>query len=86
MRVIITKDYDEVGKRAASIIVEAIGRKPHFVLGLDVSNAVIGTYKELIRSHREGSLDFSRVFTFNLDDFIYSCKRTKAPSNHTANN
>ncbi|MCK4436401.1 glucosamine-6-phosphate deaminase, partial [bacterium] len=70
MKVIIAKDYNEMSKRAASIITEGIRKKPHFVLGLDVSNTIIGTYKELIRSHKEGSLDFSRVFTFNLDEYL----------------
>ena len=32
--------------------------------------ALIGTYKELIRMHREEGLDFSNVITFNLDEYL----------------
>ena len=70
MRIIITKDYDEMSRRAASIIFEQICNKPHFVLGLDVSDTVIGTYKELIKLNKEERLDFSRVVTFNLDEYL----------------
>ena len=70
MKVIIAKDSNEMSKRAASVITESIRKKPHFVLGLDVSNAIIGTYKELIRLHEEESLEFSRVVTFNLDEYL----------------
>lgn len=30
----------------------------------------LGTYRELIRLHREEGLDFSRVVTFNLDEYV----------------
>lgn len=70
MRVIITKDYDEMSKRAISIIVEEIRQKPHFVLGLDVSNTLIGIYKEMTRLNKEEKLDFSRIVTFNLDEYL----------------
>ena len=30
----------------------------------------MGTYKELIRLHREEGLDFSKVTTFNLDEYV----------------
>ncbi|OIO75420.1 MAG: glucosamine-6-phosphate deaminase [Elusimicrobia bacterium CG1_02_37_114] len=70
MRVIIVKDYDEISKKAASIIAEKIRKKPHFVLGVDVSDTIIGTYKELIQLNKKGNLDFSRVVTFNLDEYL----------------
>ena len=70
MRVIIVKDYDEISKKAASIIAEKIRKKPHFVLGVDVSDTIIGTYKELIQLNKKGYLDFSRVVTFNLDEYL----------------
>ena len=70
MRIIILKDYDEISKRAASIVLDKIHSKPHFVLGLDVSNTLIGTYQELINMNQEERLDFSRVVTFNLDEYL----------------
>ncbi|MBX3436038.1 MAG: glucosamine-6-phosphate deaminase [Planctomycetaceae bacterium] len=39
------------------------------VLGLATGSTPIGVYRELIRLHREEGLDFSRVVTFNLDEY-----------------
>jgi glucosamine-6-phosphate deaminase len=39
------------------------------VLGLATGSTPVGLYRELIRLHREDGLDFSRVVTFNLDEY-----------------
>jgi glucosamine-6-phosphate deaminase len=39
------------------------------VLGLPTGSTPVQLYRELIRRHREGGLDFSRVVTFNLDEY-----------------
>lgn len=39
------------------------------VLGLATGSTPIGLYRELIKRHREAQLDFSRVVTFNLDEY-----------------
>lgn len=69
MRVYITKDYDELSKRAAAIVAQQIRQKPNSVLGLPTGSTPIGPYKELIRMHREEGLDFSKVTTFNMDEY-----------------
>jgi glucosamine-6-phosphate deaminase len=40
------------------------------VLGLPTGSTPVGIYRELIRLHREAGLDFSRVVTFNLDEYF----------------
>ena len=40
------------------------------VLGLPTGSTPVGLYRELIRLHREAGLDFSRVMTFNLDEYF----------------
>jgi glucosamine-6-phosphate deaminase len=40
------------------------------VLGLPTGSTPVGFYRELIRMHREESLDLSRVVTFNLDEYF----------------
>jgi glucosamine-6-phosphate deaminase len=69
LRVVIVKDYDEVGRRAAEFIAAAIRRKPDLVLGLATGSTPLGAYRELVRLRKEG-LDFSRVKTFNLDEYF----------------
>lgn len=39
------------------------------VLGLPTGSTPVGLYRELIRLHKEANLDFSRVITFNLDEY-----------------
>jgi glucosamine-6-phosphate deaminase len=44
--------------------------KPDSVLGLATGSTPEETYRRLIRYHSEESLDFSRVVTFNLDEYL----------------
>lgn len=70
MEVIIKENYEEMSKEAAEIIRDAIHLKPNLVLGLATGSTPIGTYKELIRMYEAGELDFSKVVTFNLDEYV----------------
>jgi glucosamine-6-phosphate deaminase len=70
MEVIIESTYDTMSKKAAGIIASEIKRKPDLVLGLATGSTPSGTYKELVRMHKEEGLDFSKVTTFNLDEYF----------------
>jgi glucosamine-6-phosphate deaminase len=70
MEIIITKDYAEMSQQAAQIIADQVLAKPNSVLGLATGGTPVGTYQELVRMHREGILDFSKVVTFNLDEYV----------------
>ncbi len=49
---------------------DLIHRKPTCVLGMATGTTPLGMYTELIRMHSEEGLDFSRVETFNLDEYV----------------
>ncbi|NLL29868.1 MAG: glucosamine-6-phosphate deaminase [Clostridiales bacterium] len=70
MKVIITKNYDELSKKAAEVIAETVKNKPNAVLGLATGSSPVGLYKELIKIYNEGKLDFSKVTTVNLDEYL----------------
>lgn len=70
MEVIITADYDAMSKEAAAIIAGVVRAKPNAVLGLATGGTPVGTYKELIRLHKDEGLDFSKIATFNLDEYV----------------
>jgi len=70
MLVIIKKTYEQVSQEAARIIATAIKNKPNLVLGLATGSTPLGTYRELIRFHKEQEVDFSKVTTFNLDEYL----------------
>jgi glucosamine-6-phosphate deaminase len=52
-----------------SLIRERNSAGHHTVLGLPTGSTPLGLYRELIRLHKENKLDFSRVVTFNLDEY-----------------
>ncbi len=75
MRLIIQNSHEQVSQWAAALIVKRIIEysptpdKP-FVLGLPTGSTPYGTYKELIRHYREGTVSFKNVVTFNMDEYI----------------
>lgn len=70
MEVVIVKDRQELAEFAADRIRSQILQKPESVLGLATGSTPEDTYARLIRFHREDKLDFSRIRTFNLDEYI----------------
>jgi glucosamine-6-phosphate deaminase len=70
MEVIVTADYDEMSAVAGEIVIGAIRRKPNIVLGLATGGTPEGLYAALIEAHKRQGLDFSRVVTFNLDEYV----------------
>ena len=70
MLLTIRKDYDAISKEGARIVAELVRKKPDCVLGFATGNSSLGMYQELIRMHREDGLDFSKVTTFNLDEYV----------------
>lgn len=69
MKIIKTKDYDDMSRKAANIIAAQIIMKPNSVLGLATGSTPIGTYKRLVKRYDKGDLDFSGITTVNLDEY-----------------
>lgn len=70
MRVIIEPTADQGSQRAASLVAQLIRKKPRAVLGLATGGTPLRLYQELIRMHQTEGLDFSRVVSFNLDEYV----------------
>ncbi|HHW93519.1 MAG TPA: glucosamine-6-phosphate deaminase [Clostridiaceae bacterium] len=70
MRIMIVADEQEMSIKTAMIIADIVRRKPDAVLGLPTGSTPLGTYRELARMYREENLDFSRVHTINLDEYV----------------
>jgi len=70
MEVIIQRDYAQMSKVAAQIVGELLNTKPSAVLGMATGSTPLGLYQELVRLHKKEQLDFSRVTTFNLDEYV----------------
>jgi glucosamine-6-phosphate deaminase len=73
IRTVIAADHDALALQLADRIVEVVRRetaaKGRCVLGLATGSTPVGIYRELIRRHHAGDVDFSRVVTFNLDEY-----------------
>jgi len=70
MRYIIVDNKKQIGQEAAKIFEKQINKKPDSVLGLATGSTPIPLYEELIRLNRKKAIDFSKVRTVNLDEYI----------------
>lgn len=64
------KDYDALSERAAELVMNQIRHKPDSVIGFATGSTPLGLYKILVANHQNRGLDFSKVTTFNLDEYV----------------
>jgi glucosamine-6-phosphate deaminase len=69
MRVVILRTSRQAAAAVARLIALAVRRAPDLVLGLPTGRTSIPVYDELAEWHRRRRLDYSRITTFNLDEF-----------------
>lgn len=69
MRVIVCEDYEEMSRAGARIFAAQLLLYPESVLGLATGSTPVGLYRELCRMYKAGEIDFSRITTFNLDEY-----------------
>jgi glucosamine-6-phosphate deaminase len=70
MLVILKRDAGEISRQAAQLVASAVRKKPSLTLGLATGGTMVAVYQELVGLHKADSLDFSRVVTFNLDEYL----------------
>ncbi len=70
MRVIIRHDAAAACVTAARVMAKLVIRKPNAVLGLATGGTPVGCYCELIRLHQARQINFAKVTTFNLDEYL----------------
>ena len=69
VKIIRTKDYADMSRKAANIISAQVIMKPDCVLGLATGGTPVGIYEKLVERYNEGDLDFSEVTSVNLDEY-----------------
>ena len=70
MNYIVVDSYKELSRKAAQIIASVVTLKPDCVLGLATGSSPVGTYDRLTEMYENGELDFSRVTSVNLDEYV----------------
>ncbi|HLB82665.1 MAG TPA: glucosamine-6-phosphate deaminase [Gemmatimonadales bacterium] len=70
---VVVPDHDDLAvllaDRVVDVIVRTTAASGRCVLGLATGSTPLGIYRELIRRHQAGQVDFARVVTFNLDEY-----------------
>lgn len=69
MKVVITKDYDEMSAKAFEVMAEVVKNNPSAVLGLATGSTPIGLYKNMIKDHKENGTSYKGIKTVNLDEY-----------------
>ncbi|WP_258360816.1 glucosamine-6-phosphate deaminase [Moorella sulfitireducens (nom. illeg.)] len=69
MKILVARDYQHMSRLGACVVTAVLKGKPNLVLGLATGATPLGLYRELVKLYQEGRLDFSRVTTFNLDEY-----------------
>ena len=69
MRVVITKDYEELSAKAAKVMLEVVKAIPYAVLGLATGTTPLGLYAHMIADHEKCGTSYAHVRTVNLDEY-----------------
>ena len=70
MKILSAADYDGMSRKAANIISAQIILSPNSVLGLATGSTPLGVYRQLVEWYRKGDIDFSKVHSVNLDEYV----------------
>lgn len=82
MKVTVVKDYNELSKYACNEIEKEIFHNHCSVLGLATGGTPLGTYREMAKGFQQRKLDYSRVTTINLDEYV-GLEKENAGTYHT---
>lgn len=69
MKVIVTKNYEELSDKAAEVMLGVVKQNPKSVLGLATGTTPLGLYSRIIADHKENGTDYSQIRTVNLDEY-----------------
>lgn len=70
MLVLIKENSHQMSLEAAQQVASQIKLKPDSVIGFATGSTPLEMYTELIRMHKDEGLDFSKIITFNLDEYV----------------
>ena len=70
MKVLIAEDATDAAVKAANIMEKIVREEPECTIGLATGSSPVGMYKELARRCKEDGLDFSKIHSVNLDEYV----------------
>jgi len=69
MKIIITKDYEELSRKAFEVMIDVVRNNPNAVLGLATGSTPIGLYDLMVEDHVKNGTSYAGVRTVNLDEY-----------------
>ncbi|WP_342252262.1 glucosamine-6-phosphate deaminase [Spiroplasma endosymbiont of Amphibalanus improvisus] len=70
MKVIVLNSKEEIGIQTSKIMIEEVKNKSDTIFGLATGSSPITTYEAIIGDHQDKGTDWSKVKTFNLDEYV----------------
>lgn len=70
MNVLIYNTEEQIGIAAGNYMCGQVLQKPNSVLGLATGSTPLKPYSQMIELYKKGVVDFSKVTTFNLDEYV----------------
>jgi glucosamine-6-phosphate deaminase len=70
LRLVILPNSDDVAEFACDLFARQLLEKPNSILGLATGSSPTTLYKKLIERQRGGDISFSKVTSFNLDEYV----------------
>lgn len=69
MKIIITKDYEELSVKASEIMKRVVKNNPYAVLGLATGTTPLGLYAKMVEDHQKHGTSYAYIRTVNLDEY-----------------
>jgi glucosamine-6-phosphate deaminase len=87
IRFIECRDVHEIGKYVGQLFINQVKANPYSVFILATGSSPITAYQTIVKDHQMNHTDWSKVITFNLDEYIgLSDKYSDQSYRHFMNN
>ncbi len=70
MKIIVTKNYDELSQKSFEVIKQVVTENPFAVLGLATGSTPLGTYALMQSDHKHNKTSYKNVTIINLDEYV----------------
>lgn len=70
MKLIKTKNYDEMSMKAAQIIINKVRQNASATIGFATGGTPIGTYELLVKDYQQNQTSYKQIKSINLDEYV----------------
>lgn len=70
MKVIVTKNTEELAQEALKVMLDVVKNKPDAVIGLATGSSPIGLYKAMIADCKNNGTSYKNIKSVNLDEYV----------------